>query len=644
MYREFYKPIQIETPDYSPIAQGLTNLANNIETQRKQRLDADNQYDFALEYGQWENDNLLFEEAVKNVTKQAREYYRNPTKAAKKGITLDSIVAQEEHWKRRNTNSKKQAEKFKALNDSIDKKAAGPEKNYWDTDFYHQIAKEAVIGDGTITDENRGARLDEISENLFNDPRAFKIRGFTDDYVKSLGKKNISTSREGTSSKRAEQVETPFLDPKTGSYDITDNHLMDYFNSHEMVKKSHELNVKNQIAQEAAQIKKMANQGDERLAKFKNMDEAEIMLSLQDNSNDNVINKSSFKDRVKESARNELKQVADFQRKTDVEYKDPKVVNHVNNDQRNEDTFYNNAIGEGETTRLSSPGGTLMQKNGKPLQIQSDSEASYDLRTGKRSKRRGESLFNLTGYQLVPMKKDGSIAFVSGGSTDELIANLDKMSDEEVANLNPNLQVGFRGYSIDRNNAINDVNTKKSTLETQLGEATENGETDKVQKITAQLQNLEKLKSDLGVDDVSDDDLISSMRRNNIKANSVRYDELLMPSLADYKKVKSVTTASDGSGGLNLSNRNQWTSDMLRYESAFKKRYNEAVDRLGKGTGTADIINAKGGGKQRQGGQNPVTPIESDGTDLDSWSPSKTYKVGKNTYFYDKASSQWQRK
>ena len=633
-YREFYKPQEIIQTDYSPVAHGLANLFTGIASNYNKRRAASDQYSYALDYSKFENDNKFNEAYVKGVTKLARENFRKTTNPSQQLLDL------EEQGRRYAADQKAQHQIFTDLNARIDKKST--DDKYYDPEVDKQTLQLAAFGeDGDIDFRTRGGRLLEVANTIGNNPLAFRRKNYASDWVKLYGDK-IREKKYGNENVETSQYSSsPFWDEKTGSPGVTDVHVKDYLNSRADVQNSISFEVKNEISDEADQVKKLIAQGDDRVQKLKGLDDGQLMLHLIANEKDNVINTKPYNERIREKARKELQEASGITMKTDINYKEPKSVNNVSTDQRHEFTFFSNPVGEGETTRLNAPGGTLMQKNGKPLQIQSDSEKSFDLRTGKQAKRRGESLFNVTGYQMVPVTKDGRLTFIQGNSVEELIANMDKMSDDEIANMSPQLQVGLRGYSIDRNNAINDVNTKKSSLESQLGEAIENGDTEKEQRIAAQLQNLDKLKNDLGVDDVSDDDLISSMRRNNIAATSVRHDELVIPSEPDIKKIKSVTMASNGTGGLNITNKSQWSDDMKKFEQAFTTRHKQATERLNTGTGTADIVNPKGGTTQRVGGQRPVPPVKSDGSDVDSWNKSSTYKVGENIYFYDKATGKW---
>ncbi len=598
-YREFYKPQDIILTDYSPVAQGFANLFQGVAANYSKRKAASDQYKYALDYSKFENDNKFNEAYVKGVTRMARENFRKSTTPSQQ------LVEMEEQGRRYAADQKAQHQQFTDLNARIDKK--GQDDVYYDPEVDKETLQKAAFGeDGDIDFRTRGSRLQDVANTIGDNPLAFRRRNYVSDWVKTYGEKTKEKKYGNSTVESSKTSVSPFWDEKTGSPGVTDKHVQDYLNSRDDVQNSLSFEVKNEISNEADQIKKLISQGDERVQKLKGLNDGELMLHLIGNEQDNVVNKKSYNERIREKAKGELQDAAKITLKTDINYKEPKSVNNVSNDQRHEFAFYDNPIGDSET-RMASPGGTLMQKNGKPLQIQSDSESSFDLRTGKQSKRTGESQFNLTGYQLVPAKSDGKPAFISGNSVDEIIKNINGMSDQDIANMQPELKVGLRGYSIDRNNAINDVNTKKSNLESQLGEAIDTGDKETQARIEAQIDKLESLKNNLGLDEVSDDDLMSSFRRNNVTTNSIRYDEVVMPSQADLKKVKGITTASDGTGGLNLGNKTQWSDDMRKLDAAFKKRHKEASEKIAAGTGTADTFNAKTGQKMRVGGQKPVT-------------------------------------
>jgi hypothetical protein len=610
-YREFYRPQEIIQTDYTPVAIGLSNLFRGVAEGYNKRRQAADQYKYALDYSKFENDNKFNEAYVKTVTRLARENFRKTTSPSQQ------LLEMEEQGRRYAADQKAQHELFTDLNTRIDKKAV--DDKYYDPEVDKKTLTIAAFGeDGDIDFRTRGERLKQVAGSIGDNPLAFKRKNYAADWVKLYGTKTKEKKFGNANVETLNSSSSPFWDEKTGAPGVTDAHVLDYLNSRPDVQNSLAFDVKNEISNEADQVKKLIAQGDERVQKLKGLSDGELMLHLIANEKDNVINNKPYNERIRERARKELQEAAAITLKTDVNYKAPSSVNNVNTDQRHEFTFYSNPVGD-ENTRLNSPGGTLMQKNGKPLQIQSDSELSFNLRTGRGSKRRGESLLNVTGYQLVPTSKDGKLKFIGGASTDELIANIEKLPDSEIANMQ--LNIGIRGYSIDRNNAINDVNTKKSALETQLGEAVAKGDVELEQRIISQLQNLDRLKNELGLDGVSDDDLISSMRRNNVSTTSVRNDELIIPSQSDLKKIKSVTMSSDGSGGLSLDDKSKWSDDMRRVEEAFLKRQRKNIE-----TRTQEVLG---------------NPIKSDGSDVASWKKENIYDVGGSVYYYDKKNERW---
>lgn len=616
-YREFYRPQEIIQTDYSPVAQGFANLFTGIASEYNRRRAATEQYKYAMEYSKFENDNKFNEAYVKGVTNLARETFRKTTNPSQQ------LLEMEEQGRRYAADQKAQYDRFTKLDTRIKEK--GTEDPYYDPEVDRKMLETAAFGeDGDIDFRTRGERLNQVSETIGNNPLAFRRKNYVSDWVKLYGKKEQEKKYGNANVESSKYSSSPFWDEKTGSPGITDVHVLDYLNSRADVQNSLSFEVKNEISDEADQVKKLIDQGDERVQKLKGLNDGELMLHLISNEKDNVINNKPYNERIRDKARKDLQEAANITLKTDIQYKEPKSINNVSSDQRHEFTFYNNPIGDGEQ-RFASPGGTLMQKNGKPLQIQSDSELSFDLRTGKPAKRRGEAMFNITGYQLAPLQKDGSPLFLKGSTTEEMINEINNLPESTIMTMGPEMSVVLRGYSIDRNNAINDVNTKKSNLETQLGAAIDSGDIETQRRIEAQIEKLEMLKNNLGMDEVSDDDLMSSFRRSNVATNSIRYDEVLKPTDADLKKVKGVTTASDGTGGLNLSNKKHWSDDMRKVDDAFRKRFNEVSVNWAKGV---------------TGGSEPK-PIKSDGTDLKSWDTASQYKVGENIYFYDKATGKW---
>ena len=614
-YREFYKPADFPVSDFSPIARGFQNLFTGLAEARNKRTDLSNQYKYTLDYGQFENDNKFNEAYVKNVAQMGRENYKRSTSPSQQ------LVEAEEQGRRFRADQKAQETLFKNLNDPINKKAT--EDAYYKPDIELRALQLAAYGEDADVDfRTRGERLQTISGSIGSNPVAFKRKNYAHDWVNLYGKKENEKKSGNSRVDKSNYASSPFWDDKTGSPGVTDQHVLDYLNSREDVTNSLAYEVKNEIAREADQIQKLAKQGDERFKKFKDMDDDMIALHLIANEEDNLINKTPYNERVREKGRKDLQEAAGITMKTDVNYKEAKSRNNVSTEQRHEYTMFDNSIGDAE--RLSGPGGTLMQKNGKPLQIQVDAENGLDLRTGKTSKRAGESAFNVTGYQLVPFRRDGTPLLISGKSTDDLVGQINQMDDISISTMEPEMKVVLRGFSIDRNNAINDVNRKKGDLEQQMGEAIEAGDTEAQQKLEVQIDMVERLRDNLGRDDTGDEELMGSMRRSNITTNSVRYDELIVPSQADLKRIKGVTTASDGSGGLNLSNKDHWSDDMKKVNDAYKSKLSNIREK------GPDVVK--------------VETVASDGKDIDSWSTRKQYKVGENLYFYNGETKQWERK
>jgi hypothetical protein len=607
MYREFYKPEEIIQTDFSPVAQGLSNFFRGVASDYNKRRATADQYKYALDYSKFENDNKFNEAYVKSVTKLARENFR------KSSSPSQQLVEMEEQGKRYAADQKAQHELFTNLNTRIDKKAT--DDKYYDPEVDKKTLQTAAFGDdGDIDFRTRGGRLLDVANTIGDNPLAFKRKNYVSDWVKLYGDKEAERKYGNTNVDSTKYGSSPFWDEKTGAPGVTDTHVKDYLNSRDDVQNSIAFDVKNEISDEADQVKKLIAQGDERVQKLKGLNDGQLMLHLISNEKDNVINNKPYNERIREKAKKELEEAAKITLKTDVNYKEPKSVNNVNTDQRHEFTTFDNDVGD---QKFVSPGGTLMQKNGKPLSFEVDGKVSYDLRSGQKSRRAGEAPFNVTGYQLMAKRQNGTPVF-----------NIDNLSDEDVAGMNPDLQVVFRGHSIDKNTVMGDINRKKGSLETQLGEAVESGDQETINKIQRQLALVQNAQQAVSNDDSSDEEIMSSVRNSNIKTSGIRYDELLEPSEADYGRLKGATKAGDGSGGLDLRNKKNWSPEMLEFEKKYQDRVTQSTKNIAK----------------RLPVEERGVSIKSTGADIDQWTTDNQYKVGNNIYFYDSTSGKWQKR
>jgi hypothetical protein len=267
---------------------------------------------------------------------------------------------------------------------------------------------------------------------------------------------------------------------------------------------------------------------------------------------------------------------------------------------------------------VSGPGGLLMigkgvASTGKPLKLPIDSNQSFNLRTGKNTPRNtGE--FNVTGYQLQVYDKNGNLYPIQANSVEELGTAIQNLPNSVLKNLDPEMKVAITGWAVDEQTMLGDLANRSFSISEQIAETTD---PDKKAELEDQLNELKRLRSLVNLEGVSDEDIILAANKAGIK--KIKQDQILLPNQSDLDRIKATT------GGLDLKNKEHWSPEMKQINDLYKSRYLQAQTETPKTKSTGKIVT-------------------SDGTDIDSWTTSNQYKVGKNVYFYDKNSGQWAKK
>src|SRR5690606_10484106 len=308
-FRRFYQPAEEQITDFSPIERGLTNFFGAIAEGYQKRRNLVDQYKYALDYGHFENDNKFNTEYSKFVTQMGKEAFRRT------GAPTTDLLAAEQQGLQYVADQKAQYERFKTLNSMIDKR--GTEDKYYDPNVDKQNLQLAAFGeDGEVNFFTRGKRLEAVSQAIGNDPRSFKFRNYTSDWVKLYGEKQKAKTSENADAKSAIENKARFWDPATGKPGVTDDHAIDFLKSDERVDRHYDHELDQQLTRE---IEQMRASGDAEWMKGKSVEQ--IKAELINNPNRNTINSMEYGQRKRELAKRDLAEADTLLSKTSYEKK-----------------------------------------------------------------------------------------------------------------------------------------------------------------------------------------------------------------------------------------------------------------------------------------------------------------------------------
>lgn len=583
-YREFHVEKIYEAPDVNILAEGLIsgarssaeaigNVFRNIaEQQRAKRVAAD-QYKFDLGEGKFENDDKIFFQKGVNLTNRSKEEIR----------ATGRISPQTEKDMQRDLQEKKQSDwQFKAtqeFNKEIDDRSK--EDKYYDPEVDKNKLKIATHGeDNDVYYGTRGERLEEFAKNKFTDPKSLKGKLYTFDYVGLFREKEKKTKSGSPTAESTVYDKTPFLNEQ-GAPGITLNHAKEYLNSRPdgSVARWVESLVNDDMDADVNYMKQRSN-------KFEGMNDDEIKLYLKSHPEENQYTKKDFATRVIEKAQNQLAEAASISKNIDYTTKVDKSLTGG--------LYNNDAIGHSYTTHIDNagtasqgvsdpvarasglnvnnmPGGTLRigkgAKIGAAIPVDLNPPTSFNLRTGKSETNRGTTAYNLTGYQLGVFRQDGKMELVDANS-------IDKIPLSEFKNLQPEMKIALRGYTIDYGNKLGEIASKQSQLDDQYSAAIAANDFEAQDNIKRQIDQLSGLKAkmNLSKEDFSDEDLMSSFKQNGISTTSIKKDVIIQASQADIDLINKNITQ-----GLNLSDQSKWSDEMRSLNERYKKRAQQAA-------------------------------------------------------------------
>lgn len=587
-YKEFHVEKYYDAPDIGILERGLVsgaratgeaigNLFRSVAEQQRAKRAAADQYKFDLGEGKFENDDKIFFQKGLNFTQRGKEDIRTNQRISpelEKDMTSSIQEKKQSDW---------QFKKFETNEKEI--KLREDQDKYYDGEPDRQANKLAAYGENNdVYYGTRGERLDAFDKVKGKLPQSLKGKNYTADYVKTFGKKENTNAFGDPNVESSTYNATPFLTPQ-GIPGVTVDHAKEYLNSRAdgSVARWIEFQVDEQMN---ADVKYNKARSD----KFKGMSDEDVKLYLKANPKENLYNQKDFATRVVEKAQDELIEAADIASKTDYQTKVDKsvtgglytndAIGHSYTDHVDEPVIAggkNVISGSGRfdvnlnIARNNMPGGNLRigkgVKIGQAIPVDLNPRKSFNVRTGKSQGNTGTTSFNITGYQTAVLRNDGSVY-----ATD--LDVIDKIPGKDRANLQPELGVVLRGYTIDKGNMLGELASRQSELDNEIAAAIANGDTEKQASTMSQLDKLKSLSQmiNLSRSEFSDDDLMSALRQNGVSLTSIKRDVIITPSDADFAIVDKNLTR-----GLNLKDKSKWSPDMLNANKTYQEGYQKSA-------------------------------------------------------------------
>lgn len=629
-YREFHYEKQYAAPDTSEFLDqtnaSIGNLFRAISDRQDLRRKTADQYKFDLENGYFENDNKILQQHAANTVALGKEAFR------KNDATLKNQLSMQEKLGRQFAGQRDaQANRFKEMNASVDKRAS--EDPFYNPQADIDVIKEAAYGkDNDIDFRTRGERLAEADKVIGNNPKSFKIDDYTAHYVKGIGEKEITKTTGNPNATTTKFNSSPFWDNSTGKPGVTDDHAVEYLKSRPDVQGFIDMQVNDQMDDE---IKKMKSSGDSRVDWMKGMSNTDIKNELINDPKKNIINQNDYGVRVRDEAKSRLNNAAKISSKVDVNYK-----NNNNGRWTNPNILHQNSInsyaqeaktadGQMQTVNTYGPGGRFTQKNGRPIQLDTTNPVRTDINKGITTKNnKGSVKLNMTGYQLMPIKKGGAPFALKSSTPEQMIEEIQDIPNEYFDpngkyGLQPDLKIGLNGYTLNEAQVLGDVNDKMQTIADQLADATAQKDNEKMDALMSMKESLDDVRGMVEAGGYDERDLLFAAAKSGIK--KIQDNWIVPADDSDLAAIKNVT------GGFDLKNKEYYSPEMKAVQEAWQKKYQQAQQE-----GFA--------GKKEPESEKTDTTIASDGKDLKSWTTENQYKVGNSVYYFDKADNTWKKK
>lgn len=572
-YREFYKGIDTPEIDYSPIERGITGLFQSLAAQQKAKTNASNQFNYDLDQGAFENDTKILNELAKNVTERARTELKSTGKT-----TLETEKLMKDGLSYQQT-SKNQLERTKALRQNINDRAT--KDPYYNPEVDISLIQEATHGKDNDKDfRTRGEALAE-AEKRVGGVDSFMFNKYRADYVKGIGAQSKEKTTGTPNAKNSIYNQATFWDEKTGAPGVTDNAAVSFLESDRRVTQYYDSKMNKVLDEE---IKRMKSSGDERVSWMKGKSDEEIKNELINDPTKNLVNQNDFGVRIREAAKSDLKEADRINSKVMVDYSGDKNLskggwsnpNILKTDAINGFAQSGRQVGSGEDKVFTGygPGGRITQKSGRPITLNTTNPVRSDITKGVTTRNNtGNLSLNMTGYQLMPVKKGFAPFVLQSNSIDGMIDEINKMPNEYFdpngkVGLQPNLKIGLNGYTLNEANVLNDVNDKMFDIADQIRVANETQDTDKIASLENLQYSLNEIKSMVAEGNYDERDLLFAANKAGIR--KVKEDWVIPADNSDMANIRNIT------GGLDLNDKKSWSPDMRLLDDAYTKKYQQA--------------------------------------------------------------------
>lgn len=577
-YREFQYEKQYEAPDLSQAnatqAQAISNLFRSIQQRQEARRTAAAQFDYDLDQGAFENDTKILTEVAKNVTGRARNELRS---LGKLSLETEELMKNGTGWQQLSKNQLKRAEELRA---NIKDRASQDE--FYNPQEDLNLIKQATHGENNDVDfRTRGDRL-ASAEKSVGGINTFLFDKYRAKYVKDIGtqlKEREFPLKSGASKTIYDQA--TFWD-STGKPGVTDQHAIRFLESEPRVAQYYDDRVARELD---AEIKAMKSSGDTRAEWMKGLKDEEIKNALINDPSKNIINSKDYGVRVRDKARFDLEEADRINSKVSYtglqndlnnsggRWKNPNILhedatNSFAQAAKSEDT------GQMGTVVTYGPGGRFTQKSGKAVQIDITNPIRTDTKRGITTRNnKGSIKLNMTGYQLMPVKKGMAPFALKSSNPDGMIEEIQKIPLEYFdpagkTGLQPEMRIGLNGYTVNEAGVLNDIQDQLFDLSSQIHEAQSKGDKEKLQSLQNLEYNLNDLKEMIGSGDYDPQDLL--LAGNKAGVRKIQQEWLIPADDSDMATIKNVT------GGFNLKDKSFWSPEMQAVDDAYRKRAKEA--------------------------------------------------------------------
>jgi len=622
MYRTFRNEPTYEAPDVSHVLANTMGTLHQIMREnaldRKARRTAAERFKLDSVKGHYASDRDALDESAREITGRAIKELRDHGQ-----LSAETALMMEDR-KSLADRSRIDYETAKNIRNQI------KERSIRDKYYDGKVDDDKLIKaeyDGGISDRND--RIQAVAGQLGQIDTFNKSR-FLADYIQKQKLNTLTNVTEKSGVKNTKMTSAIFMKPD-GTPGVTDEHVIDYFNSDPRLDEHYTMQVDKQLGNEIKKMRSLGN--DDRVSWLKGMDDEEAKAALIEHPELNIVNGTPLAERKKELAKSDLSAGQDLNRKTAVDYSDQYGANGGK--------FNNTKIGYQPTTisqainfktingakQVGTVGADLTYiDKGAPIKFVTNTPIRANVGTGEVDTKASDNLeFNLTNYGLYIYDDKGQLYPISGNNIEEMKSSIDAIPDRYFDKnathpLNPQMSVGLNGYAINKSKLINQSLQKASSLAEEYNKAVDSGDDIKAGQLQKRMTEIDKIRSMAGNADV--DDLQLLMTGKQLGISGIQNDYIIKASDQDLAKLRSITN------GLDLRDENKWTDDMRELNEHYRQRYQKASSSVET--------------KPKQTAKSKV--ITSDGSDITKWKTTNEYKVGDNTYFYDSTTSQWKKK